>query len=48
MNVNALDFHKDEEDWVDEDAKFFSCLEEKLSYLLQLTIRERQNYLGEE
>lgn len=48
MNINALDFHKDEEDWFDEDGEFFDCLENRLAHLLQLTIKEREDFFGGE
>jgi hypothetical protein len=42
MNVSALDFHREE-----DDDTYFDCLEDRLAYLLQLTIEEQEEYLGE-
>ena len=46
MNINALEFHRDERDWLDDDKSDFDHLEERLSYLLQLTVKEHENFLG--
>ncbi len=46
MSVNALDFHRDERDWMEEDGEFFDCLEDRLSYLLHLTVKEHEEFLG--
>lgn len=48
MSANALHFHKDEHEWLDDDGEYFDCLEERLAHLLQLTLKEREDFLGDE
>lgn len=48
MSANALDFHREEHDWIDDDGEYFSYLEKRVAYLLQLTIKETETYLGDE
>ena len=48
MNINALDFHREEQDWTEEDGEFFACLEKRLAHLLQLSIKEREEFFGGE
>lgn len=47
MNASCLDFHKDENEWMQEDLEFFDCLEERLSHLLNLSYEESQKFLGD-